>query len=372
MGVMPPGSKIERSGRGWRAPSVGACTAIVCEGRRFAARSARQATQSEVECGGAWRSGCEPGCRLLLDMFVLRGIPFGCGRGRARSDGPARAGGGVTWGVGQVVHRDGASVDSDQHRGATGRPAATSSSRRAAPGSTPSPVSSRRLPTSTRRPSTVAVGSVPGHTAEAGRGQLGEDAARVDADRVLPPAASPRTSTRQARCCSSWPGCSRSRSWQRGCFAGGPQPLAEASGMTGPATCDGSGPRRLGRFGGSLVTGQHMWLGFHPAYPWCIPGLWVPSNPMLWAQSRTCCPKSAPDPAAAATAGDANASAAVAATTPAALISNVDMWNPVSVGADSAAERSLAHSRGCQSGTFDLQVRHCAETRVPPPRRRGA
>ena len=155
-------------------------------------------------------------------------------------------------------------------------------------------------------------------------------------------------------------------------FRRGPPPRAEqGSGPDAARLCVvGLAPPRLGRCGRFWLAGQHMWLGSHPAYPWCIPGLWLPSNPMLWAQSRTCCPKSAPDPAAAATAGDANASAAVAATTPAALISDVDMWNPVSVGADSAAERSLAHSRGCQSGTFDLQVRHCAEPRGA--RRRGA
>lgn len=179
---------------------------------------------------------------MLLDMFVLRGIPFGCGRGRARSDGPARAGGGVTWGVGQVVHRDGASVDSDQHRGAAGRPAAASSSRRAAPGP--------HLPRSVAGGCRPALAAPRRWRSAPCPGTLLKLAVASWA-RMLPGSTPtgccrrrPHRELRLDRlAAASWPGCSRSRSWQRGCFAGGPQPLAEAPGMTSRATCDGSGRR---------------------------------------------------------------------------------------------------------------------------------
>ena len=39
---------------------------------------------------------------------------------------------------------------------------------------------------------------------------------------------------------------------------------------------------------GQLIT--HVWSGSQPDLPWCIPGLCVPSKPIVWAQFLTCCP----------------------------------------------------------------------------------
>jgi hypothetical protein len=126
-------------------------------------------------------------------------------------------------------------------------------------------------------------------------------------------------------------------------------------GYVWPGSCTAA---RVSRHDRSAFAGQHLWLGFHPANPWCIPGLWVPSNPMLCAQWRTCCPKSAPGPAAVATAGDASASAAVAAMTPAAVMSDFPIVRLFSLGSDGAAQRSLTGEGVCPTGTFDPRVRH--------------
>lgn len=91
----------------------------------------------------------------------------------------------------------------------------------------------------------MAVGSVPGHIAEAGRGQLGEDAARV---RRRPGAADGGLTANFDQKGSlllvlAWLfALVVLAAWL---FRRGPQPLAkQVPGLTSPATCDGSGPRR--------------------------------------------------------------------------------------------------------------------------------
>lgn len=223
MGVMPPGSKIDRSGRGPAGAISRACTAIVCEGRRFAARSARQATQSEGESGERGGADVSRGAGCYWACSFAVGFPSGVDVVLLVVMAPR---GPTAVYVGRRPGR------SPRRRVRRQRPAPRRGWARPAPPALAAPRRWRSAP-------------CPGTLRKPVVASLGEDAARV---RRRPGAADGGLTANFDQTGSlllvlAWLfALAVPAAWL---FRRGPQPLAkQVPGLTSPATCDGSGPRR--------------------------------------------------------------------------------------------------------------------------------